>query len=178
MRFTRDIIRRGLLAVEMMLVLLSILLMHGESIRFSGWILLGVVLTILLVFGILREVLPDKVAPKKEGLSELGDWVLRKALKPKSSTHVQKKVPAPAPATKTQPGVAVPEEVDQWFNALSHELLRTDEEVAAAYKMECDLNLAKDFQRAYLERPYPSIHAGRLALRFHHYYAPTMTLGG
>jgi serine phosphatase RsbU (regulator of sigma subunit) len=48
--------------------------------------------------------------------------------------------------------------------------------------MQRDLDLAKDFQRAYLERPYPKIPAmhieGRLRLEFYHRYKPQLALGG
>ena len=45
-----------------------------------------------------------------------------------------------------------------------------------------DLDMAKDFQMAYLNRPYPKIPAvhvqGRLRLEFYHRYEPAMALGG
>jgi serine phosphatase RsbU (regulator of sigma subunit) len=48
--------------------------------------------------------------------------------------------------------------------------------------MQRDLELAKDFQMAMLERPYPrvpEIHVeGRLRLDFHHRYEPASALGG
>lgn len=48
--------------------------------------------------------------------------------------------------------------------------------------MAADLELARDFQLAYLERPYPDIpqthFEGRLRLDFYHRYQPALALGG
>ncbi len=45
-----------------------------------------------------------------------------------------------------------------------------------------DMELAKEFQQALLNRPYPEVPAvhieGRLRLEFHHRYQPTMAVGG
>ncbi len=49
-------------------------------------------------------------------------------------------------------------------------------------EMEADLALARDFQLAYLNRPYPNIpethYEGHLRLKFHHWYNPALALGG
>lgn len=49
-------------------------------------------------------------------------------------------------------------------------------------ELERDLQLARDFQRAYLERPYPKVPTvhikGRLRLEFCHLYEPALILGG
>lgn len=49
-------------------------------------------------------------------------------------------------------------------------------------EMQADLELARDFQLAYLNRPYPKIpethYEGRLRLAFHHWYHPALALGG
>jgi serine phosphatase RsbU (regulator of sigma subunit) len=49
-------------------------------------------------------------------------------------------------------------------------------------EMQRDLDLARDFQQAYLNRPYPMIPAvhieGHLRLEFYHRYQPAYALGG
>jgi serine phosphatase RsbU (regulator of sigma subunit) len=49
-------------------------------------------------------------------------------------------------------------------------------------EMQVDLELAKDFQLAYLNRPYPKIpemhFEGRIRLEFCHWYQPALALGG
>jgi len=136
----------------------------------------GVVVVVVLL-EVLREIVRKKQADLRAELSMVGDWVLRNALTDDPIGEERIEEPG-APASRQ-----LPREMDKWFDAIHDELLRTDEEVHEAYKMECDLILAKDFQRAYMERPYPPIPdpetgTGRLALKFHHYYSPTMTLGG
>jgi phosphoserine phosphatase RsbU/P len=53
---------------------------------------------------------------------------------------------------------------------------------ALAKEIQTDLDLARDFQIAYLNRPYPSVpethFPGRLRLNFYHRYQAAMALGG
>jgi len=108
-----------------------------------------------------------------------GDWVLQ---------HTEGKAPLEdLDAILRASGLGV-EKGDRLLWALEewlHKLRETAEDPAAATapgEMERDLELAKEFQQAYLNRPYPKIpevHVeGRLRLEFYHRYEPALALGG
>ena len=174
-------IRRVILAVEMALAALAAVLVPGPP-RYPVWMRPLAIVVVVAGAETLRRLLARRMTPRSDRLKDLGDWVLRSAMHGEEQAAPLPFAP-PLPddvpiASRTVHDPSVPANVNHWFRALRHELLRTDAEVQAAYKMECDLNLAKDFQRSYLERPYPEVAAGGLRLRFHHYYAPAMSLGG
>jgi phosphoserine phosphatase RsbU/P len=113
-------------------------------------------------------------------LLEAGDWILRTALGRPS-------VMAPPPDVRTgrsKPAVAEPSPVQRELQAWLHRLLQDlhDEYTTHTSEMQRDLNLARDFQQAYLDRPYPKIPVvhveGRLRLDFSHRYEPALALGG
>ena len=70
------------------------------------------------------------------------------------------------------------------FNAFISDITaRKEAEAQIAAKtaeMQRDLDFAREFQEALLPREYPRIAAanGSLQLNFHHYYKPTLTVGG
>lgn len=109
-----------------------------------------------------RARLLGRVLAGVEDTLTAGEWVLKKA------------VPKPA-----EPA-ALPAALDAWYDNLTREL--RDGTLSHDYEIWRDLNLARDFQRAYLERPYPKVPAvhveGRLRLEFAHRYEPTQELGG
>jgi len=72
------------------------------------------------------------------------------------------------------------EKLDKWLEGLQEDARLAGQ--AISYEMQSDLELAKDFQLAYLNRPYPKVpevhYEGRLRLKFHHNYKPALALGG
>lgn len=71
-------------------------------------------------------------------------------------------------------------DLDEWMHTLKQEM--HDTIYAQTYEMQKDIELARDFQMAYLDRPYPNIPSnhieGRLRLKFSHRYEPALALGG
>jgi hypothetical protein len=105
--------------------------------------------------------------------TEAGKWAM--------SQYKEKNNPASAFISATETGDAsISAELNQWLENLKQaykvkETLRMDE-------LPFDLELAKDFQLAYMERAYPKIPAepkdGHLYLSFCHRYQSAMALGG
>lgn len=117
------------------------------------------------------------LTPHRE-LLEAGDWILRTALgrpsvlqPPSALDHTQSLSPKASPLQK---------ELQSWLHRLLQDL--HDEYTSHTYEMQRDLSLARDFQQAYLNRPYPKVPvvhvAGRLRLDFCHRYEPALALGG
>lgn len=71
-------------------------------------------------------------------------------------------------------------EIHSWEMAFRRSIAQDVE--AHTFESRRDLELAHDFQMAYLNRPYPKVPSvpvpGRLSLRFHHRYKPALALGG
>jgi serine phosphatase RsbU (regulator of sigma subunit) len=78
------------------------------------------------------------------------------------------------------PASPIQRELASWLQNLQHELLRHSESISA--EVARDLELATEFQQAFLNRPYPlvpELHLpGRLRLEFHHRYQPALAMGG
>ena len=99
---------------------------------------------------------------------EAGDWILRTAFKRDSilSAH------------------ASPSKMETRLERWKHDLVQNirDDYSSKNEEVQRDLTLAKDFQLAYLNRPYPRIPAvhleGHLRLNFYHCYQPALALGG
>lgn len=75
---------------------------------------------------------------------------------------------------------AIRHTLEEWLGSLKQ--AAEDEIAAHTAEMQRDLELAREFQQAYLERPYPQVPIvhieGRLRLQFHHLYHPALALGG
>ncbi len=75
---------------------------------------------------------------------------------------------------------AIQKELAAWYAKLQQELQRQNVNIAA--DVARDLELATEFQQAFLNRPYPDIPevhmAGRLRLDFYHCYQPALAMGG
>lgn len=116
-------------------------------------------------------------APHMEML-EAGDWILRTAM----GRHTALSAPAAPGTTRNIIPEASPlqRQLQKWLRDLLQNL--QDEHISQTYEMQRDLNLARDFQRAYIDRAYPKIPAvhveGRLRLDFYHHYEPALALGG
>ncbi len=93
-------------------------------------------------------------------VKEAGRWVLNQA--------------------QPSPGPDITRQLEYWLSRIKS--AADTPSVDINEELAIDLDLAKDFQLAYLERPYPKIPAthyeGRLRLAFHHYYHPALALGG
>lgn len=104
------------------------------------------------------------VEPVRES-AEAGAWALRTAFgRGKSggrSSPIQKELAA-------------------WFGNLQQEMQRQSATISA--DVARDLELATEFQQAFLNRPYPAIPEvhlpGRLRLDFYHRYQPALAMGG
>ncbi|MFH0954029.1 MAG: PP2C family protein-serine/threonine phosphatase [Verrucomicrobiota bacterium] len=117
------------------------------------------------------------IGPQAE-LLEAGDWILRTAL--------GRSAVIPQPMSKDPAKRALPEatplqrELQKWLHRVLQDL--QDEYTTQTFEMQRDLNLARDFQQAYIDRAYPKIPAvhvdGRLRLEFYHRYEPALALGG
>ncbi|HMP75354.1 MAG TPA: PP2C family protein-serine/threonine phosphatase [Kiritimatiellia bacterium] len=74
----------------------------------------------------------------------------------------------------------IQKELATWYAKLQQELQRQDTSIAA--DIARDLEMATEFQQAFLNRPYPEIPevhmAGRLRLEFQHRYQPALAMGG
>lgn len=126
-----------------------------------------------------RVHLSRSYAVPSQELIEAGNWILHTALgrasimgeSPKVSKDGKPYTPEASPLQR---------ELQQWLYRLLQDL--HEEYTSRAFEMERDLNLARDFQLAYMQRAYPKIPAvhveGRLRLDFYHRYEPALALGG
>lgn len=109
-------------------------------------------------------------------LIEAGQWVLQAALKQNQGAAVSKDARFPITTTPHP----VTKELDEWLAQRQAEAKEAG--TAISHEMQADLELAKDFQLSYLNRPYPKIpevhYEGRLRLEFSHRYMPALALGG
>jgi serine phosphatase RsbU (regulator of sigma subunit) len=110
-------------------------------------------------------------------LMEAGDWILRTALGRPTQLHSAHSPNASRLAPESTP---IQKELQQWLHCLLEDLQK--EYTAHTHEMQRDLNLAREFQQAYMDRPYPKVPAvhmeGRLRLDFYHRYEPALALGG
>jgi len=114
------------------------------------------------------------------GLDEViraGDWALRQARGDSPLGDVQDELPERAGHAAQ---VSVISHLEDWLHVTRSQGARLAS--VGTRDVERDLELAREFQQAYLNRPYPKIpevHVeGRLRLEFHHRYAPALALGG
>lgn len=106
---------------------------------------------------------------------EAGDWVLHKA-----QGRPLLLGPLKAERGKAPELTNLQRNLDDWLHDLMEDLRQKQE--AQSEELKRDLELARDFQRSYMDRPYPSIPAvhvpGHLRLSFAHRYQPASALGG
>jgi|GEM_PF-1671265 len=104
-----------------------------------------------------------------------GEWVMQNALGEQTDARAALDLSVPTSAPKE-----MREKLDSWLSMLQENARISGE--AINNEMQSDLELAKDFQLAYLNRPHPKIpevhYEGRLRLKFHHNYQPALALGG
>ncbi|MBU0678491.1 MAG: SpoIIE family protein phosphatase [Verrucomicrobia bacterium] len=115
-----------------------------------------------------------------EVLTAAGQWVLHNALllEEEPADDAVSALPTLKESKLTPSSVRT--ELDEWYHRFERDL--QDEVTLRTHEMQRDLNLARDFQQAYLNRPYPTIPAvhieGHLRLEFYHRYQPALALGG
>ncbi|MBN1268816.1 MAG: SpoIIE family protein phosphatase [Kiritimatiellae bacterium] len=138
-------------------------------------LVLASVVVLLIMTLTSRRMLDKRFLTPTTQLLEAGDWALHNALG--RSPELEAPEDGKGEAPRLTP---VQKELESWLRQFRHDL---DDEVARRTSdMQRDLDLAKDFQMAYLDRPYPKIPAvhieGRLRLDFYHKYNPALALGG
>lgn len=143
----------------------------------AGSLLLGV-LVVLGLF-LLARGRGEKgiILPMREA-SEAGVWILRTAFgEEEEKRDTLKQSWASAMTEKTS---AVQRDLTRWLNKLRQELQAQQTDLSV--ELRRDLELATEFQQAFLNRPYPRIpevHTeGRLRLEFNHRYLPALAMGG
>ncbi len=103
-------------------------------------------------------------------ITNAGQWLLWR-VDPNRFTHVVGKAER---SILQNPGY------NQWLEGVKQSVL--DTMVSHEHEVQRDLQLARDFQYAYHNRPYPRVPVnhlpGRLRLKFSHYYQPALALGG
>lgn len=97
--------------------------------------------------------------------TDAGVWVLRTALSRGGA------------GGRTTP---IQKELASWFANVQQELQRQNTTISV--NVARDLEMATEFQQAFLNRPYPNIPEvhlqGRLRLEFYHRYQPALAMGG
>lgn len=110
--------------------------------------------------------------------TEAGIWILRTAY---GEDAAQRPVlQQPWAAALTERTSVIQRELTRWLNKWRQELL--SEESSLSVELKRDLEMATEFQQAFLNRPYPvipEVHVeGRLRLEFNHRYLPALAMGG
>ena len=128
---------------------------------------------------IFRRVVTQTLLDPYEELLTAGDWALRTAFN-RSHKLISKKFTEEHAKAKLPAREDIHHELDGWLYGLEQDF--RDEMAAHSHEIERDLKLAKDFQQAYISKPYPKIPEvhieGRLRLTFYHQYEPALALGG
>jgi serine phosphatase RsbU (regulator of sigma subunit) len=110
--------------------------------------------------------------------SEAGIWILRTAYGEEAETRPSMQQSwAKAITERTS---QIQRDLTRWLNKWRQELQAQSSTVDLELKR--DLELATEFQQAFLNRPYPRIPEvhieGRLRLEFNHRYQPALAMGG
>lgn len=146
-----------------------------------GPMLAGVAIGALAVFGLfyLALNLGHRLFfdPLREA-AEAGVWILRTAYGQAAREHST--VPALWADSAGEKTSVIQQDLAKWLNQWRQEL-QTKSSVVSV-ELQRDLDLATEFQQAFLNRPYPRIpevHVeGRLRLDFYHRYRPALAMGG
>lgn len=177
--------KTALIPVAGLLVLLNLLLIALAIIKgglFFILIPLGLLISGGLFFVLLRRVKALALDDIFEDLGDVicaGDWILNIAdgRSPLGTENKEELFKFLNPARAD----AIRRNLDEWLSYIQH-LYNATEQKLPEGELKRDLELAKEFQQAYLNRPYPKIPAvhleGRLRLEFYHRYEPALALGG
>ena len=147
------------------------------------WPLLASILISLTVAGFwpkaFRRAITQTLLDPYEELLTAGDWALRTAFN-RSHKLISKKYTEEHAKAKLGTREDIHHDLDGWLYGLEQDF--RDEMAAHSHEIERDLKLAKDFQQAYISKPYPKIPEvhieGRLRITFYHQYEPALALGG
>jgi phosphoserine phosphatase RsbU/P len=108
----------------------------------------------------------------------------------RKSARAGKEVLDPKAALASVDAIKTGDEISEFasdFSAMSGKLLRYQEDLktdlaAATAEIQNDLDMARDFQQAFLPRDYPQVptraEEARLALNFQHVYRPAASMSG
>jgi serine phosphatase RsbU (regulator of sigma subunit) len=147
---------------------------HAALLMVGGCLVLSAGLIVCLIFSS-RKLLRSWLSDQLREVMLAGDWALRHA---RGSAPLET---GDAPAADPDPArYTVVAELEKWLGQ-ARETKGSDTHHGSV-EMRRDLELAKEFQQAYLNRPYPrvpEVHVeGRLRLIFSHRYEPALALGG
>lgn len=110
--------------------------------------------------------------------AEAGVWVLRTAYG--QAARERAALQQPWAIAATEKTSLIQQDLARWLNTWRQEL--QSQSVSVSVEMKRDLELATEFQQAFLNRPYPrvpEVHVeGRLRLEFYHRYRPALAMGG
>lgn len=147
---------------------------HPVPMDVYGITLIAIIITIGLAMGwtyLVRRWSGGVFGGEYRELLEAGDWIMQTAFGraqvldgEKHKHHV----------------VSTRQQLEHWLHELQQDI--REQYAVQATEVQRDLHLARDFQQAYLDRPYPRIPEvhieGRLRLDFYHRYQPALALGG
>lgn len=115
--------------------------------------------------------------PMREA-TEAGIWIFRTAFGEEAANRPV--LQQPWAASLTERTSLVQRELTRWLNKWRQELQAQNSTFSLELKR--DLEMATEFQQAFLNRPYPKVpevHVeGRLRLEFNHRYLPALAMGG
>ena len=150
---------------------------HHLKIIIAGVCMILTLSSSVLLVVFLRRIVRRRCLEQYEDLLHAGHWITQKALYDPSAPESTPAEVAPPLHNTSSPMV---EALDSWYGELS-ESARAGRALQEN-ELWTDLTVAKEFQRSFLERPYPTVphvHVkGRLRLRFSHTYEATFELGG
>lgn len=145
----------------------------------AGILLVAIALIGLFIRGQLQQGRAREHAEQE--LQEAGTWISSVAFsRHPERERLVREYPWLGGIAATPGSARVQKELDRWFSGMKAGLM--DQAQVLSQEMERDLELATEFQQAFLNRPYPQVPAvyieGRLRLEFHHVYRPAMAVGG
>ncbi len=131
------------------------------------------------VFSLAREIGRRLFFEPMVEAAEAGLWVLRQVHGHESKTEVYMRQ-HPWVNIVMEEDAPVHRELSKWLRGVQEAAQSDVAELTVA--MKHDLDLATEFQQAFMNRPYPDVPAtyvdGRLRLEFFHCYKPALALGG
>ena len=146
-------------------------------------------LIILACLGVVIYLAQKTILSPLKTLSKAAEAMAATVLSRKSARPA-KEILDPETALAGVDAIKTGDEIEEFardFSAMSARLLRYQEDLRAEIaektaEIQRDLDMARDFQQAFLPRDYPRVptHAeeGRLALNFHHVYRAAMSVSG
>ena len=131
------------------------------------------------VFSLAREIGRRLFFDPMVEAAEAGLWLLRQVHGQESKTDVYMRQHPWVNIVMDEDG-PMQRELGQWLKGVQEAAQSDVAELTVA--MKHDLDLATEFQQAFMSRPYPDVPAtyveGRLRLEFFHSYKPALALGG